>query len=80
MQRAEIERRLQAVFHQVFGADVPALSETMTADDVKAWDSLSHVDLVLAVERAFAIRLGLREVRRMTNVGDLMTLIQAKAA
>ena len=43
-----------------------------------AWDSLSHIDLVMAVEKGFGIRLTTRDVRAMKNVGDLKALIRTK--
>jgi acyl carrier protein len=52
----------------------------MTAADVDGWDSLSHIDLIVAVEKRFRIRLTTGEVRGLNNVGDFIALISRKAA
>jgi acyl carrier protein len=50
----------------------------MTADDVDAWDSLTHIDLIVAVEKAFRIKLSTSSVRGLKNVGDFIALITSK--
>jgi acyl carrier protein len=50
----------------------------MTATDVPAWDSLSHITLIVAVEREFGIRFTTAEVAALMNVGDLADLVQKK--
>lgn len=50
----------------------------MTAGDVENWDSLTHIDLITAVEREFRVKLTTSEVMSLKNVGDLMSLIQKK--
>jgi acyl carrier protein len=52
----------------------------MTASDVDGWDSLSHFNLVLAVEKEFGISVTTRDVRSMKNVGDLIRLIDKKVS
>ena len=52
----------------------------MTAADVAAWDSLTHIDLVVEVEKEFKIKLSTAEVRGLKNVGDFAALIAKKAA
>jgi acyl carrier protein len=78
MDSAETRQRLLAVFRQVFADDRIEIHEGTTAHDIPQWDSLSNINLILAVEKAFNIRLTIREVRVMKNVGDLMALIGRK--
>jgi acyl carrier protein len=80
MQQDEILARLTEIFRKTFDDDRLTVTHDMTAADVEAWDSLSHINLILAVERAFEIRLTTREVRAMKNVGDFVGLIAKKAA
>jgi acyl carrier protein len=77
---AEVYARLTSVFHDVFGDDEIALTPTLTAKDVDGWDSLTHVRLMLTVERAFSIRLSAAEIGRLNNVGDLAELISRKTS
>ena len=72
--------RLTAVFHDVFGDDEIVLSPELTAKDVDGWDSLTHVRLMLTVERAFSIRLTASEIGRLATVGDLADLISRKTS
>jgi acyl carrier protein len=76
----DIEQRLTNVFRDVFNDDTLTIRPDLTASDVEDWDSLSHIDMITAVEREFAIRLTTGEVSSMKNVGDLMTLIQRKTS
>ena len=74
----DINDRLTAVFHNVFQDDSIVLEPTMTADDVEGWDSLSHVNLIIAVEIEFDIEFTQAEIRSFDNVGALISCIQKK--
>jgi len=74
----DINDRLTAVFHNVFQDDSIVLEPTMTADDVEGWDSLSHVNLIIAVEIEFDIEFNQAEIRSFDNVGALISCIQNK--
>lgn len=74
----QVETRLTRVFQAVFDDDSLQLRPEMTAGDVENWDSLTHIDLITAVEREFRVKLTTSEVMSLKNVGDLMSLIQKK--
>ncbi len=75
-----IKTRLTKVFRDIFDAPTLELREDMTADDIEDWDSLTHVDLVVEVEKEFKIKLSTSEVRKMKNVGDFIKLIGTKVS
>jgi acyl carrier protein len=79
MEANEVKTRLNGIFRNTFSDDNIEIHENMTANDVPQWDSLSHFDLILAVEKSFGIRLKTREVHSMKNVGDFIELIRTKA-
>ncbi len=54
------------------------LAEETTAAQVPGWDSLSHVNVILAVERTFGVHFKNVEVLRLKNVGDLQRLLDSK--
>ncbi len=54
--------------------------ETTKAFEVPGWDSLNHVNVVLAVERHYGVRFKGVEVLKLANVGDLQRLVEAKRA
>ena len=70
--------KLNGIFRTVFDNDEINLRPDMTASDVDGWDSLSHVNLILAVEKGFGIRFTQRELLTFKNVGDLLRSIERK--
>jgi acyl carrier protein len=74
----EITEKLTNVFREVFDDETINLHEEMTADDVDAWDSLSHVNLMIAIELAFDIEFKQNEIQSFSNVGELMKSIEEK--
>ena len=78
MERNEILSRVQKVFREELELDDLELTDETTADDVEEWDSLSHVQLVVALEKAFAVKFSSREILSWDNVGDLVSCIQKK--
>jgi acyl carrier protein len=75
----DVRAELTSVFRDVFDDGALELRDEMTAQDVAGWDSLTHVDLVVAVEKHFKIKLTTREVSTLKNVGDLVRLVEQKA-
>jgi acyl carrier protein len=80
MDRESVRPRLNAIFQDIFDDPSLEIMDGMTAADVEAWDSLSHIDLIVAVEKDFKIKLTTAEVRGLSNVGDFINLISKKAA
>jgi acyl carrier protein len=78
MTRPEIVQQLTTVFREVFDTPVLEIADSTTAANVEGWDSLRHIDLVVAVERQFKVRFTTREVNGMKNVGEFVTLLEKK--
>ncbi|HEY0339913.1 MAG TPA: acyl carrier protein [Steroidobacteraceae bacterium] len=78
MQDAQIYARLETVFHDVFDDDDIKLTPALTAEDVDGWDSLTHIRLMLSVEKAFKIKFSTSELGSLRNVGDLVGLIRKR--
>jgi acyl carrier protein len=70
--------QLTGIMRDVFDDDSIDATESMTADDVEAWDSLSHIRLIVSIEKRFNIKFTNVEVERLRNVGDLLNAIEAK--
>ena len=75
-----ITEKLTQVFREVFDDDTLVPTNEMTADDVDAWDSLSHVNLMIAIEIAFEIEFKQNEIQSFANVGELKENIESKLA
>jgi len=71
---------LEPVFQQVFDDQSITLQRETTADDIEEWDSLTHMNLVIALELKFSIKFALGELQKLKNVGDMLDLINKKAA
>ena len=80
MEKSEIVSRLTPIFRDVFDNDALVVSEGMTAADVPTWDSLSNINMIIAVEKAFGVKFSIKDVRSLKNVGELLELIKRKAA
>lgn len=78
MERNEILKKVNEIFADNLDLDNLSLSETTTADEVEGWDSLTHVQLVVAVEKAFKIRFNAKEIQSWKNVGEMIDSIQSK--
>ena len=76
---ARIAARLTAIFRDVLDDDELVLTRQLAAEGVDGWDSLTHVRLILSIERAFGVKFSTAEVGRLRNVGDLMDLISSRA-
>ena len=70
--------QLNAIFCQEFDDDDIKIAPETTANDVDGWDSLSHVNLIVAVEAHFGIRFSQKELLTFKNVGDLLRSIESK--
>jgi acyl carrier protein len=69
---------LNGIFRSVFDDDTLVIKPEMSANDIDGWDSLSHVNLILAVEQAFKIRFTQKELLGFKNIGDLHRGIEKK--
>lgn len=74
----DTEQVLQEVFRDVFDDDEIVITDETTADDIDAWDSLTHVQLIVAVEEKFNIKFSTVEVMKLKNVGEFIKLIDRK--
>ena len=73
-----IVNKLTPIFRETFADESLEINEKSTADDIDAWDSLSHVNLILAIEIAFEIEFSQREIMSFQNVGDMVSCIEKK--
>ncbi len=70
--------KLQDIFRDFFDDEDIVLTDETTADDIDGWDSLTHVQLIVAVEKAFGVKFSTVEVMKLKNVGEFAALIQKK--
>jgi len=75
MKKEEIYEALDEVFQEVFDDESIHVEATTTADDIEDWDSLEHINLVVAIENRFGIKFNMNEVTTMKNVGEMVDII-----
>jgi acyl carrier protein len=78
MSRVQVYEKLTELFRDIFDDDAIVVSDNTTAMDVEGWDSLSNIQLILAVESAFRIRLSVAQVSSLAKLGDLVSIIETK--
>ena len=78
MDEPQIYTRLAVIFQDVFDEDSITVTPELSAKDVDGWDSLTHIRLMLTIEKAFKIKFSVAEIGKLENVGDLVTLIKAR--
>jgi len=71
---------LEPIFHQVFDDESIRLRRETTVDDIEAWDSLTHMNLVIAIELNYKIKFALAELQKLKNVGEMLDLINRKCS
>jgi len=74
--------QIRATMNDVFDLDLEEgeVTPDTTAKEIDEWDSLSHIRLIVAVERKFKVRFQNSEIESLKRVGDLVDLLKAKGA
>ena len=69
---------LQTVFRDVFDRPDLIIKPETDAADIEGWDSLMHINLIVAIEERFGIAFSTAEIGSFSCVGDVAALIEAK--
>lgn len=78
MTREEVYERLNKVFQDVFDDESIIVNDNTTSNDIDGWDSLIHITLIGSIEEEFRIKLSMKEVLSIKNVGELINIIANK--
>jgi len=78
MNRSEVLAAIQLIFLDVFDLEEIAIDEQTTALDIDEWDSLTHIQVVVALEKKFGIRFKSSEIQNWSNVGAIIDCILSK--
>ena len=78
MTREEVQAQLTEIFRKVFKNPELILNDELTAKDVKGWDSLNHINLIVATEKSFKIKFTTKEIQGLPNVGKLIDVIHSE--
>ncbi|EGN55586.1 hypothetical protein PRBRB14_00120 [Hallella multisaccharivorax DSM 17128] len=78
MDREEVRSRLSGIFETVLDKQDLKLTDNMTTDDIDNWDSLTNMTIISEIERQWQIKLKLRDIIKMKNIGDMIDTIVKK--
>jgi acyl carrier protein len=80
MRSSDIIQELQIIFSDVLDLPDLCLIAESNASNVEGWDSLAHINLVVAIEKRYNIKFALAELRSLNNVGEMADLIVKKTS
>ncbi len=78
MKNLSIQERMSDVFRDVLDNDAITLTRETTADDIEEWDSLSHITIIVAIEKEFNVKFNLSDIKPLRNIGEFEDLIVLK--
>jgi len=74
-----IEERVRNVIAQVFGLNKSEVSPTASQDTLEKWDSFGHMNLCVAIEEEFSVRLDDTQIVEMTSVPKVVQVLSGLA-
>lgn len=78
MNSSETKDRLQQLFRSILDLPQLELTPNLSPADIAHWDSLANINIIMAIEREFAIKLTLEQMQKISNVGGMLDLIESK--
>lgn len=78
MNTTDVLKQVNEIFIDVLENDAIVLTEATTAGDIDEWDSLSHIQLVVSIEKHFKTRFTSKEIQSWNNVGEMVECIAGK--
>jgi acyl carrier protein len=78
MERKEILAGVNQVFIDTLDNEQIVVNESSSASDIEEWDSLTHIQLVVAIEKKFGIKFTSKEIQTWKNVGEMLDCMQQK--
>jgi acyl carrier protein len=78
VEQGEILSKVRDIIADVLDLPDLTVSRETTAEEVEGWDSFNHINIVVAVESKFGIKIHTAEVEELRNVGELADLVGKK--
>lgn len=78
MDKNQILADVQEIFRDVLDNDEIEINFDTVSDDIEEWDSLSHIQLIVAIEKHFHIKFNSKELMAWKTVGDMIDCINSK--
>ena len=78
MERKEVFEKLNEIFRDVLDNEEIELNDNTCADDIEEWTSLTHIQLIVEIEKTLKLRFTSEEILEWNNVGEMVDYILAK--
>ena len=78
MRKNEIMAEVQEIFRDVLDNEAIVLAPETMADDIEEWDSLTHIQLIVAIEKHFKVKFTSKEILSWKNVGEMIDCVSTK--
>jgi len=78
MNRKELFEKIQGIFRDIFDDDELKIEESTNSSNIDDWDSINHINLVVAIESELNIKFNLDELSTLKDVGAMIDLILIK--
>jgi len=78
MKRTEILNQTQEIYRDILDDEEIVLNDSTTTDDIEEWDSLTHVQLIVGLEKHFKIKFTAKEMLSWNNIGEMINCIESK--
>lgn len=75
MIKEDVYERMNEIFRDIFDDDAISVNAETVAEDIEEWDSLEHINLIVAIEKEFGMKFTLNEVTNVKNVGEMAVII-----
>ena len=78
MNEKKIIQKLQKIFDDIFVLKKVKVTKSLTANNVKEWDSLNQINILMAIEKEFKIKFTIKEIQSMNNIKIKLIVFQKK--
>ena len=68
----DVQEKVIQVLVNILQVSPEEISTKTTSDDVEKWDSMNHINMILALEQEFGIRYDEEQVVSMLSVGEII--------
>jgi acyl carrier protein len=73
-----VKKKLEEIIRGVFNLKDEVIEASWTSDDILAWDSLGHLNLIMAVEKGFNVKFEIEEMFQIRSLGDIDMILEGK--
>ncbi|NLD23638.1 MAG: acyl carrier protein [Bacteroidales bacterium] len=79
MEKERVLKEVENIFRDILDEESLNLRRETTANDIDGWDSLTHIQLIVAIEKQFKVKFSSKEILSWKNVGELLDSLKARA-